>query len=204
MSRKVIITISREYGSGGKGVAKALAEKLNIAYYDKEILSVMSKESGIDKDLHEQIDDKISKYAYYFNLGIAKFAVANTVLGEISLHERIYKAQKKVIHDLAKESCVIVGRCSDYILKDNPDVVHVYIRADIEDKKYRAIHKYGESEEEIEKTLADMDKRRANYYNYFTNQVWGKISNYDLVVSTSKIGCDEAVKVIQTFIEGRK
>ncbi|MDF9825427.1 cytidylate kinase [Breznakia sp. PF5-3] len=204
MSRKVIVTVSREYGSGGKRIAKELANRLNIPYYDKEILSAMSKESGIDEELHEQMDNQVSQDDYYFNLGVAKFVAPSSVLGELSLLERIYQTQKKVICDLSKNSCVIVGRCSDYILRDDPDVIHVYIRANIEDKKYRAIHSYGENENAIENTLADMDKRRANYYNYFTNQIWGKISNYDLVLNTSKLGTQEAVDVIEKFVEVRK
>lgn len=204
MDRKVIVTISREYGSGGMAVAKVLAKKLGIPYYDKELLSAMSKESGIDEDLYELLNDQIGKFKYYFTTGMTKIVGPSMVLGELALHEKIHKVQINVIQDLAKESCVLLGRCSGYILKDNPDVVRVFISADLESKKERVVLEYGENAEGIEQVLVEVDKQRSNYYNYFTDQVWGKISNYDLVINTSKVGIDQAAEVIKKFIEGRK
>lgn len=204
MSKKVIITISREYGSGGKEVAKLLSQKLNIPYYDKELLLQINEQSGIDKELYDQIYDQVSKKEYYLSIPTTKFIGPSSVLGELSMHEKIYQVQKEVIENVAKDSCVILGRCSDYILRDNPDAVMIYISANPDDKKKRAIEDYHEEAEGIEKTLADMDKRRANYYNYFSNQIWGKIGNYDLVVNTSKVGLEHAADVIVAYIRGRQ
>ena len=204
MSRKIVITISREYGSGGKEVAKLLSQKLNIPYYDKELLLQINERSGIDEELYNQIYEQISKKEYYLSIPTTKFMGPSAVLGELSMHEKIYQVQKEVIENLAKKSCVILGRCSDYILRDSPDTVLVYISANPEDKKKRAIEDYYEETKDIEKTLADMDRRRANYYNYFSNQVWGKIGNYDLVVNTSKVGLEHAAEVIISYIQGRQ
>lgn len=204
MKRKAVITISREYGSGGKEVAKQLAKQLGIPYYDKEIISVICKESGIDKALYTQVRERIGSGNYYFGVGSAKFIGPSSVLGELTLHERIYHVQQRVIQNLSSQSCVLLGRCSGYILRDDPDVVRVFISANVEDKKQRAIYEYGEEETNIEKVLSDMDKQRANYYNYFSNQVWGKISNYDIMINTSKVSLEEAAKVIIAYIEGRK
>lgn len=203
MNENVIVTISREYGSGGKAVAAQLSKILGIPCYDKEILAQMSKESGMDEALYEKIQDSVQNFDYYFQTKPTKFATASGILGELSLYEKMYQEQTKVIHELAKQSCIIVGRCSDYILKDNPYVVRVYISANKEDKMKRAVEEYGEASQDIQKTLADMDTRRANYYNYFSDQIWGKIANYDLVVNTSKVGVENAAEVIKKYIVGR-
>jgi len=203
MSRKIVITISREYGSGGKAVAKLLSQKLNIPYYDKELLLQINEKSGIDQELYNEIYEQVSKQEYYLSILPTKFAGPSSILGELSIHEKIYKVQKDVIENIAKESSLILGRCSDFILKEHQDVVRVFIRADLEDKKKRAIEEYHEEAKGIENTLVEMDKRRANYYNYFSNQIWGKLSNYDLVVNTSKVGIEHAADVIVAYVLAR-
>ncbi|OCN05758.1 hypothetical protein A4S06_07755 [Erysipelotrichaceae bacterium MTC7] len=203
MSRKILITISREYGSGGILLAQTLGKKLAIPVYDKEMLFHMSKESDMNKSIHDQVEKDVEKANYYFNLGGVKFLGPSGVLSEIALHERVYTNQRDIILQVAKESCVILGRCSGYVLRDNPDVVRVFIRADLEDKKQRAIEVYKDDPETIEQTMHDMDVRRSNYYNYFTNEVWGKLNNYDLMVNTSKVGIEGAADAIIAYIQAR-
>lgn len=203
MERKVIVTISREYGSGGHSVGEKLAKKLNIPFYDKEIIERICFEAGINKDLYDELRSSIVREAHYFDVASTRFLNRTGALSELSLHERIYLVQKKVIEELAKDSCVLVGRCSSYILKDNQDVVKVFVQGNIEDKIHRAIYEYGDKEETISETLLKIDKQRSNYYNYFTNEVWGKSSNYDLVINTTKVELDHAADVIKTYVEGR-
>lgn len=204
MKRNVIVTISREYGSGGREVAKLLADQLSIPFYDKQILSKMCQESGIDKEIVEKLNEDIGREVYYFDVNASRFmSGSRTMLSAISLHEKVYETQKKVINELANQSCVIVGRASGYILRNHPDVVRVFVTANIEDKKRRVIEEYGEEDVEIEKKLMSIDSMRANYYGYFSNQTWGKASNYDLVINTSKIGLENTAKVIQVYIDSR-
>lgn len=203
MAKKVLITISREYGSGGILLANELGKKLGIPVYDKELLFQMSNESEKNKSIHDQVEKNVENADYYFHLGGTKFLGASGVLTEIALHERVYTNQRDVILEAAKQSCIILGRCSGYILKQDPDVVRVFVRADVVDKKKRAIEVYKDDADTIEKTLHDMDIRRANYFNYFTNEVWGKINNYDLVVNTSKVGIEGAADTIIAYVQAR-
>lgn len=204
MTRKVVITISREYGSGGREVGRFLAEKLQIPYYDKELLARIYEKTGINEDIYEKVKENISQTNFYLGAPTKGFMTKSGALGELAIHDRLYLVQKKVIMEAAQKSCVIIGRCSDYILQDDPDVVRVYIHAKIKDRVERAINSYKESPENISQTLLKIDTDRANYYNYFTNQVWGKLSNYDLVINTSKVSLEKAADVIDAYIHARK
>lgn len=205
MKRKKIVCISREYGSGGRDVAQCLSKMLDIPFYDKEILTTMCKNSGIDVKTIERINQDISKMAFYFEATPTKFMGGpRAMLGEISLHEKLYETQKKVIQDIALHDCIIVGRASGYILRDNPDTIRVFIRADVEDKKKRVVEEYGEENVDVEKKLMAMDQMRANYYNYFSNHTWGKSTNYDLIINTSKIGIENTAKIIIQYLKDRK
>lgn len=203
--KKVVITISREYGSGGREVARLLAEKLDIPYYDKEILVYMSKESKLDPDLFDKIECKEEFDNFYFNgsLEIGKGFGTMKELTLVELHRRLQNIQEKLIRKLAKESCVIVGRCADYILKDDPDVVSVFIRAGMGAKKDRCINIYGEDEEDIIERIKEVDSKRAAYYSHFTNGSWGRPSNYDLVLSTTHLSLENAANVISYFTTQR-
>lgn len=203
--KKVVITISREYGSGGREVGRLLAEKLDIPYYDKELLVYMSKESKLDPDLFDKLACKTDFDTFYFNgsLELGKGFGTMKELTLVELHRRLQSVQEKLIRRLAKESCIIVGRCADYILKDDPDVVHVFIRANMDAKKDRCINIYGEKEETIHERIVEIDSKRANYYSHFTNSTWGKPSNYDLILSTTHLSLDHAADVISYFVEQR-
>lgn len=205
MSKRIVISISREYGSGGREVGRIIAEKLGIPFYDKELMTYLAQKSGIDEELFKQINDKIGFANFYFGnkeMRLGRGALGD--LGTLGLHERIQRVQEELIKKLSQESCVIIGRCSDYILKDDPNTIKVFIRANLMDKKRRAVGEYGEKVETVNEKLLDVDTRRANYYNYFTDQVWGKASHYDIMLSTSHISLEEAAEVIRHYAETRK
>lgn len=203
MHRKVIVTISREYGSGGREVGKRLAEKLGIPFYDKKLLIEICKTAGINDSLYTKLENQIGDENYYFETKGLSFLTRIGSLNELSVHEQLYLAQEKVIQDIAKDSCVLIGRCSSYILRDNPDIIKIFIRGEIQDKIKRAIREYGEDANIVSETLWKVDTERSNYFNYFTNEAWGKASNYDLVINTTKITLNDVVSIIQTYVERR-
>ncbi|NCC55523.1 MAG: cytidylate kinase-like family protein [Erysipelotrichia bacterium] len=202
MSDKIVITISREYGSGGREVGRLLAKKLQIPFYDKELLTYLAKNSEIDTELFKQIDDKIGFANFYFD-DVSEFKVGSAslrALNALSVVQRIQNVQEKLIQQLAQQSCVLVGRCSDYILKDDPDVISVFIRANLMEKKKRAVNEYGEQVDNINEYLMKMDMKRANYYHFFTDRIWGKANNYDMVISTSRLSLENTAELIATLV----
>lgn len=200
MKNRIIVTISREYGSGGREVGRLLAEKLDIPFYDKELLTYVGQANHLDPELFQIIDSSFEFNNFYLADEMAPKGKLHD-LGILEIQERIQRLQEKTIRTLAKESCVIIGRCSDYILRDDEACVHVYIRADLQDKKHRAIHEYGEELENINEKLLQVDTKRSHYYHYFTNHYWGRVSNYDLVVSTSHISLEQCANLIKFYLE---
>ncbi len=186
-----IITISREFGSGGRTIGKEVAEKLGIPCYDKDLIEKIAEETGYAK---EYIADE-GEYAP--NSNSFAYMFIGRGLDGLSNADKIWIAQKKVIEELAeKGSCVIVGRCADYVLRERKDVLNVFVYAD---KKYRAeriVKQYGESELEPEKRLADKDKKRKLNYKYFTEQEWGKRQNYHLSIDSGFLGIEKSVALI--------
>lgn len=188
---KRIITVSREFGSGGRSIGKAVAQKLGINYYDKEIIEKIAEKTGLSKDFIAQNGE----YARGKNLFSYAF-LGRTMEGK-SVEDYIWEAQRNIILDLAeKESCVIVGRCADYILADRSDCLNVFIHADEEFKKDRIVRIYGETGEKPEKRLQDKDKKRSVNYKYYTDRQWGLAGNYHLCLDSSEFGIDKCVEVI--------
>lgn len=192
-----IITISREFGSGGRTIGKKVAEKLGIPCYDKDLIEKIAEETGYAK---EYIADE-GEYAPNSN-SLAYMFIGRGLDG-LSNADKIWIAQKKVIEELAeKGACVIVGRCADYVLRERKDVLNVFVYAD---KKYRAeriVKQYGESELEPEKRLADKDKKRKLNYKYFTEQEWGKRQNYHLSIDSGFLGIEKSVALIIDAVGG--
>lgn len=192
---KKIITISREFGSGGRSIGKILSEKLNIPYYDKELIKQVSEETG----LSPQYVENAGEYApgKSFLSFLPSLAGQPDSMESMSVADFLWCMQRKVILDLAeKGSCVIVGRCADYILKDNPNAFHVFIHASTQFKVDRIVRLYGESERKPEERLADKDKRRSVHYKHFTGREWGKCQNYHLSLDSEKIGVDNCISLI--------
>jgi cytidylate kinase len=193
---KRIITISREFGSGGRFIGEEVAKKLGIKYYDKEIIGQIAKESGMAPEYikeNAELSPKKGIFAYAFT--------GRDITGK-SVEDMVYEAQRKVILDLAeKEPCVIIGRNADFILKDRDDVLNVFIHGDMPVKIQRISQIYHVSEKVAAKMIEDTDKRRMTNYNFYTEQKWGKASNYTLCLNTSQLGYDRCEKIIMECLE---
>ncbi len=187
--RNKIITISREFGSGGRTVGKTVAEKLGIPCYDAELIHELSKESGFN----EEYIKEAGEYApgnYFSTL------FANRKYGQTN-EDILWNMQCKIISDIAqKGSCVIVGRCADYVLKDKADCLNVFIHADMKFRADRIVRVYGESEQSPEERLREKDKRRAAYHRFYTDMKWGHAQNYHMTLDTGKLGIDKCVELI--------
>ncbi len=197
---KTIITISREFGSGGRSIGKAVAEKLNIPYYDKALIKEVSEETGLSPEYIENAGE------YAPGKSLLSFLPAlttnNKYANSMSAADFLWCMQSKVILDLAaKGSCVIVGRCADYILKDDPDAIHVFIHAPTAYKADRIVRLYGESEKKPEERLAEKDKKRSVHYKHFTGREWGKCQNYHLSLDSGKIGIEKCVAMVAELAE---
>ena len=188
---KRIITISREFGSGGRFIGEEVAKKLGIAYYDKNIINEIAEKSGLSPEYiqeNAELSPRKGLFAYAFS--------GRDITGK-SVEDMVYEAQRKVILDLAqKEPCVIVGRNVDYILKDREDVLNVFIHGDMPEKIQRIVRLYNVEEKEAVKIMADTDKRRMTNYNFYTDQKWGKAGNYTLCLNSSQLGYDRCEAII--------
>ena len=198
-----IITISRQYGSGGREIGEKLAKILGIPFYDNELITRAAKESGFAESVFERAEDKATNSLLYsIAMGMSAYGNQDMGFANLSLDDRIYLAQSDVIRKVAAEGpCVIVGRCADYILKDNPNVVDVFVWADIKNRIERATTKYDMPIAKAQENILKIDKRRANYYNYHANEKWGKAENYHLSIKSDFVGIDNAVEVIKLFVE---
>ena len=190
MSNK-IITISRQFGSGGRTIGKLVAEKLGIPCYDREIILKISEESGLAKEYIEERGEQTPSSSWIAN------ALSTRSLGGMIHEDQLWASQCKVLFDLAdKGSCVIIGRCADHVLKDRHDLITAYIHAPKEKRAERIVKEYGESDISIEKRINDKDKRRKAYYQLYTDSVWGAADNYDICLDSAAIGIEKCVEII--------
>ena len=188
---KRIITISREFGSGGRFIGEEVARKLGISYYDKNIISQIAEKSGLSLEYIQENAELSPKK------GLFAYALAGRDITGKSVEDMVYEAQRKVILDLAKkEPCVIIGRNADYILKDRDDVLNVFIHGDMPEKIQRITDLYNVEKQKAVKMMEDTDKRRKTNYNFYTDQNWGKASNYTLCLNSSQLGYDRCEKII--------
>lgn len=196
---KIIVTIGRQYGSGGKEIGERLAKELGIPFYDKELLTAAAEKSGICKEMFETHDEKPTS-SFLYSLVVGSYAS-----GQTPINHKLFLAQFEAIKEIAaKESCVILGRCADYALEGDPDVVNVFVHADIETRIKRAVKYYAVEENKAEDIINKTDKKRANYYNFYSGKRWGSAESYDLSINSGFIGIDNAVNIILQFIEMRK
>lgn len=198
---KNVITISREFGSGGRSIARKVAEALGYAYYDEALVERIASESGYSKEfIARRGEDATSTSSFLFNLARSGSAGLD---GGSDVSDKLYVLQHNLISKLPEEGpCVIVGRCSDYILRDRPDALHVFIYADAQFKAGRIVGLYGETEDSPEKRLEDKDKKRRVYYKNYTGRIWGMSSNYDICLNSGKIGIEKCADII-TQLAGR-
>lgn len=206
MRNDVVITIARQYGSGGRTIAKMLSERLGIHYYDKELLKLASEESGINEDLFRNADEKIKSTKL--------FKIAHSVYhGELippesddfTSMENLFNYQAEIIKKLAEqeESCVIVGRCAEYVLKDYDNVLSVFIHAPHEYCMEQAAKKQSMSPRELERFIQKTDKHKADYHRYYTGMEWTDARNYDLCLDSSKLGFERCVDEIISYMKVR-
>ena len=193
---KRIITISREFGSGGRFIGEEVAKKLGIAYYDKNIIGQIAEKSGLSPEYiqeNAELSPKKGLFAYAFS--------GRDITGK-SVEDMVYEAQRNIILELAeKEPCVIIGRNADYILKDRDDVLNVFIHGDMPEKIQRITGLYNVEEKEALKMMTDTDKRRRTNYNFYTDQRWGKASNYTLCLNSSQLGYDRCEMIIMECVK---
>ena len=193
---KRIITISREFGSGGRFIGEEVAKKLGIAYYDKNIIGQIAEKSGLSPEYiqeNAELSPKKGLFAYAFS--------GRDITGK-SVEDMVYEAQRNIILELAeKEPCVIIGRNADYILKDRDDVLNVFIHGDMLEKIKRITGLYNVKEKEAVKMMADTDKRRRTNHNFYTDQNWGKASNYTLCLNSSQLGYDRCEMIIMECVK---
>ena len=193
---KRIITISREFGSGGRFIGEEVAKKLGIAYYDKNIIGQIAEKSGLSPEYiqeNAELSPKKGLFAYAFS--------GRDITGK-SVEDMVYEVQRNIILELAeKEPCVIIGRNADYILQDRDDVLNVFIHGDMPEKIKRITGLYNVKEKEAVKMMADTDKRRRTNYNFYTDQNWGKASNYTLCLNSSQLGYDRCEMIIMECVK---
>ncbi|MGN0307941.1 MAG: AAA family ATPase [Lachnospiraceae bacterium] len=190
MKKRCVVTIGREYGSGGREIGEKLADRLGVTFYDRNLLNLAAQESGVSEEKLSETDERLEKR--YFSYGVE------------NLSEELFHFQSKIMVEKAKmESCVIVGRCSDIILKDFAHAAHIFIYADEEDKIMRIRERNNLDEVKARKLMKQTEKIRSSYYQYYTDCDWGNRENKDLLINSSKTGIEGAVEVIIAYLEIR-
>ena len=199
-----IYTIGREFGSGGREVGEKLAAKLGIKLYDKELLQQAAKDSGFCEEIFENHDEKPTN-SFLYSLVMYTYSVSGYSAApflDMPLNHKVFLAQFETIKKIAeKESCVIVGRCADYALSDNPDCINVFIHADLDVRIKNVSKNLNITENKARDIINKTDKQRASYYNYYTSKKWGDSKSYNLSLDAGKLGTDNCVEMILKFRE---
>lgn len=198
-----VITITRQYGSGGREIGRKLAEAYGIPFYDNEIISRAAKDTGFAEAAFEQAEDKASNSLLYsIAMGMNVFSSQDVGFSGLSLDDRIFLAQSKVIRNVAQEGpCVIVGKCADYILKEQENVVNLFINATLDFRIQRAVKIEGVSEAKSAETVMKKDKSRANYYKYHSGERWDNVLNYDMAIRSDLCGIDGTVACLKAYLD---
>lgn len=193
--KKRIITISREFGSGGRFIGEEVAKKLGIAYYDKNLINQIAQQSGLAPEYIQESAELSPRK------GLFAYALAGRDSAGKSMEDLVCEVQRKIILEIAeKEPCVIIGRNADFVLRDRTDVLNVFIHGNLPEKTQRICRIYAVSEQEARKMMADTDKRRMTNYNFYTDQKWGKASNYTLSLNSSELGYERCEKIIKECV----
>lgn len=198
-----IITISRQYGSGGREIGKKLSDSFGIPFYDNELITRAAKESGFSVAAFENAENKATNSLLYsIAMGMNTYGSQEFGFSQMSLDDQIYLAQSDVIRKVAEEGpCVIVGRCADYVLKDKPGVINIFIWADLKFRIKRVMESEGLTEAKAVERIQKIDKSRANYYNYHASEKWGRALNYHLSIQSDFVGMNQCADCIKTYIE---
>ena len=197
--QKVIITIARQYGSGGREIGERVAELLGINKYDKEFVTLAAEEDdSLSEEVLEKVDERAtSSLLYTLAMGSNLFAMPHAHPHHMPLNDKLFAKQSSLIRKIAeKESCVMIGRCADYVLRESPNRLSVFIYAGIEDRKRRVASRHDITENEAIDYINKTDRRRASYYNFYTGGKWGKYDNYHLAVNSSVLGIEGTAQLI--------
>jgi cytidylate kinase len=201
MNEKYFITIGRQFGSKGHAIGKLLAKKLGIAFYDKELISIASKKSGLGKEFFEKADEKSTHSLLGGLLGLRNSMFNETYLNNYLCNETLFKIQSEVIRDISKkQSAVFIGRCSDYILKDKLNCINIFIYADLDDRIKNIANNYQLSDKDSRSLIQETDKSRMAYYDYYTSKEWGKAASYHFCINSSLLGLENTINIIHQVI----
>ena len=201
--KNYIVTIAREYGSGGRECGKKLAELTGYKFYDKDLITLAAQKSGMSTDALNSVDEKAaSSLLYTLALGSS---IYNSGMGSVNLpiNDKLFVVQSQIIKDIANsgEGAIIVGRCADYVLSERDNVVKIYITSDFDTRVNTVMKRHDLTQSQARDLMIKTDKRRSNYYSYYTGEKWGKADKYDVVVSTARIGIDGAAGLIADYIK---
>ena len=202
MKTNAIITIGRQYGSGGREIGEKLAKRLEIPFYDKELLERAANDSGICKELFENHDEKpTNSFLYSLVMDTYSFGYSSAAFTDMPINHKVFLAQFEAVKKLAMEGpSVMVGRCADYALSEFSNCFSVFIHSDMESRIRRIAQKYGMKDNKARDAIQKTDKSRSSYYNYYTNKRWGDASSYHLSIDSGKLGIDKTVEcIIQTL-----
>ena len=198
MKKTITITISRQFGSNGREIGRKLAEYLDIGYYNKEIMEKIAKDMGVSSDFFNEDNQNEDGLYSISNRKLRSFGS----IAELSVNSQVFERATDLICGIAqRESSVIVGRCADYILKDNPDTISVFCFSDLEERIQFSINEYDVPAKQAKKIVQEKDMKRARFYEFHTNQKWGDAKNYSLLINTSKMSTDEVVEIIAALYD---
>lgn len=199
---KPVITIARQFGSAGAEIGKKLAERLEINYYDKDLVKEAAKKSGISEELFQRADEKPTN-SFLYSLTMAHYSgyAAPLQMNDILTDDKLFHLQAETIKHLAEEPCVIIGRCADDILRDHPNCVRIFIHADMPVKVQRIKRIYDLTEKSAETLIRKTDKKRSSYYHFYTNKVWGAAEHFDFTINSGVYGVDAAIDAIIKMID---
>lgn len=203
---RTIITIGRQYGSAGHQIGKSLADELGIAYYDKELLERAAKESGMCEELFENHDERpTNSFLYSLVMDTYSFGYGASSLSDMPLNQKVFLAQFNAIRKIAEEGpCVMIGRCADYALAENPNCLSIFIHADLQLRIRRIATKYDLTDAKAKDKILKTDKRRSSYYNYYTSRKWGDIDSYNLSFDSGLLGVNGTVEMIKKAVEWKE
>lgn len=202
MEEKFVINMGRQLGSGGKSIGQIIARRLGVRLYDKELINLAARQSGLCHELFEKADEKQAKKMLGTLIGYlrAPFAGDDGGVADVLSNDALFKIQSDVIRDLAaRESCLFVGRCADYILREHPRAVNIFITAQADDRVRRIRARTGCSEDQARTMMERGDARRAAYYNYYTPRTWGEAATYHLCLDSSVLGDERSADLIVEF-----
>lgn len=204
--KKTIITIGRQFCSGGRVIGEELAKELGIPFYDKNLISLAAKKSGMSEEVLKSADEyPTDSLLYNLSLGNAFFAFGDLSIREMPVTDKLFLLQSEIIKNAAMEgSCVIVGRCAEHVLEDRKDCINIFIYADMDYKIKRCVDLYNVAPEKAKSFINKTDKRREAYHNYFCETKWGAPQNYDMCLNSARMSTKEIINVIKEYIESRE